>query len=153
MVERLKANDDEAYEELFRTYRDHVARFAYRMLGDSIEASEVIQQVFLRISREVRNFRCDLPLRTWIYRIAISETRKRLCWWRRKPRSAESDTLILRGLGRLSRDHRSILILRDIEGFSYPEISGILGLSPGAVKSRLARARADLRKVMALDVS
>ena len=60
--------------------------------------------------------------------------------------SKEQETAIQQALGRLSREHRSIIVLRDIEGFSYNEIADVLGVSIGTVKSRLARARSDLKK-------
>ena len=60
--------------------------------------------------------------------------------------SKEQEAAIQQALGRLSREHRSIIVLRDIEGFSYNEIADVLGVSIGTVKSRLARARADLKQ-------
>jgi RNA polymerase sigma-70 factor (ECF subfamily) len=60
--------------------------------------------------------------------------------------SKEKEFAIQQALGRLSKDHRSIVVLRDIEGFSYTEIADVLGVSVGTVKSRLARARADMKK-------
>ena len=60
----------------------------------------------------------------------------------------EKELAIQQALAKLSSDHRSIVILRDIEGFSYGEIADVLGVSIGTVKSRLARARADLKKTL-----
>ena len=60
--------------------------------------------------------------------------------------SKERDLAIQQALGKLSSEHRSIIVLRDIEGFSYAEIAEVLGISIGTVKSRLARARTDLKK-------
>jgi RNA polymerase sigma-70 factor (ECF subfamily) len=156
-VERLKANDLAAHDELVLIYRDPVARIAFRVLGDSCEASDVQDEIFLRVSRNIRGLRSDLPLRTWIYRIALSEIRSRARWWRRKYRSvslSESnserghDAVIRAGLLRLSRDLRIVVVLREMEGFSYCEISDVLGISIKAVSSRLARARSELRKTL-----
>ena len=60
--------------------------------------------------------------------------------------SKERENAIQQALGRLSHEHRSIIVLRDIEGFSYNEIADVLGISMGTVKSRLARARGDLKQ-------
>jgi RNA polymerase sigma-70 factor (ECF subfamily) len=60
--------------------------------------------------------------------------------------SKEQGNAIQQALGRLSSEHRSIIVLRDIEGFSYGEIAEVLGISIGTVKSRIARARGDLKK-------
>jgi RNA polymerase sigma-70 factor (ECF subfamily) len=62
--------------------------------------------------------------------------------------SKEQEEAIQKALGKMSGDHRSIIILRDIEGFSYGEIADVLGISIGTVKSRLARGRADLKKAL-----
>jgi RNA polymerase sigma-70 factor (ECF subfamily) len=178
-VQRLQANDDAAYDELARTYTTQIYHVAYRMLGDSAEASDAVQDIFLKVFRNIRSFRGDSSLKTWIYRIAFSEILNRLRWWKRRFRSAtvslddgpegctpglrlshagpsphqaleskEREAVVQGALKELSKDHRSILLLRDIEGFSYNEIADVLGLSAGTVKSRLARARADMKRIL-----
>jgi RNA polymerase sigma-70 factor (ECF subfamily) len=157
LVERLKATESEAFDELVLLYRDPVARIAYRMIGNSCEASDVSEEIFLSVFRNIRSFSGDLPLRTWIFRIALSEIRNWLRWWRRKYRSASAplwndetgqDAAIQEGLRRLSKDHRLIIVLRDMEGFSYAEIADFLGISIKSLSSRLARARGEMRKVL-----
>ena len=174
-VLRLKANEDAAYDELVRTYNDSVFHVAYRMLGDTAEASDVVQEIFIKVFRNIGGFKGEAALKTWVFRIALSEILNRLRWWKSRRRSStvslddppngnghfvadsrpapdemlelkEREIAIQRALGRLSSDHRSIIVLRDIEGFSYTEIAEVLGVSIGTVKSRLARARGDLKK-------
>jgi RNA polymerase sigma-70 factor (ECF subfamily) len=178
-VARLQANEDAAYDELVRTYTNSIFHVAYRMLGDTAEASDAVQEIFLKVFRNIGGFKGEAALKTWIFKIAFSEILNRLRWWRRRYRfattsldepgngigaapglnvassgpspeealqSKEQETAIQQALGRLSREHRSIIVLRDIEGFSYNEIADVLGVSVGTVKSRLARARADLKK-------
>jgi RNA polymerase sigma-70 factor (ECF subfamily) len=174
-VLRLQANEDAAYDELVRTYHTSMYQVAYRMLGDTAEAADVVQEIFLKVFRNIRGFRGDASLKTWIFRIALSEILNKLRWWRRRYRSAtvsldephngngihvsdtkpsphraleskEEEQAIQQALTRLSSDHRSILVLRDIEGFSYTEIADITGISIGTVKSRLARARSEMKK-------
>jgi|SRR6185295_5388901 len=176
-VRRLQANEDTAYDELVRTYNASIYHVAFRMLGDTAEASDAVQDIFLKVFRNIGSFRGDSALKTWIFRIGISEILNRLRWWNRRHRSStvsmdddhggngngihirdsapspqqrletkEQDAAIQQALGRLSGDHRSIVVLRDIEGFSYIEIADVLGISVGTVKSRLARARADMKK-------
>jgi RNA polymerase sigma-70 factor (ECF subfamily) len=180
-VVRLQANEDAAYDELVRTYNASIYHVAFRMLGDSSEAADVVQEIFLKVFRNIRGFRGESSLKTWIYRIALSEILNRLRWWRRRYRfstvslddtgngnaihassgpspqqaleSKEQELAIQKALGTLSGDHRSIVILRDIEGFSYNEIAEILGISIGTVKSRLARARADLKEFLSHEVA
>jgi RNA polymerase sigma-70 factor (ECF subfamily) len=179
-VARLQANEDAAYDELVRVYHAPVFHVAYRMLGDSSDAADAVQDIFLKIFRNVKGFRGDSSLKTWIYRIAFSEILNRLRWWKRRFRSTtvslddgadgkgvvfrvaasgpnplqalenkEREGAIQQALAKLSGEHRSIVILRDIEGFSYTEIAEILGISCGTVKSRLARARGDMKKTLA----
>lgn len=179
-VARLQANEDAAYDELVRTYHASIFHVAFRMLGDSNDAADTVQEIFLKVFRNVQGFRGDSSLKTWIYRIAFSEILNRLRWWKRRFRSAtvsldensegrgvafvlsapgptplqaleakERGGAIQQALTKLSGEHRSIVILRDIEGFSYSEIAEILGISAGTVKSRLARARADMKKSLA----
>jgi RNA polymerase sigma-70 factor (ECF subfamily) len=176
-VHRLKANEDAAYDELVRVYHASIFHVAYRMLGDSGDASDVVQEIFLKVFRNINGFKGESALKTWIFRIAFSEILNRLRWWKRRHRQStvsldeepngngagfhvrdtrptpeqvlqikEQDAAIQEALGKLSGDHRSIIILRDIEGFSYGEIADVLGISIGTVKSRLARGRADLKK-------
>jgi RNA polymerase sigma-70 factor (ECF subfamily) len=178
-VARLQANEDAAYDELVRTYSASIFHVAYRMLGDSAEASDAVQEIFLKVFRNIGGFKGEAALKTWIFKIAFSEILNRLRWWKRRYRyatvslddqppgapasagykvaspspspeealqSKEQEIAIQEALGKLSKEHRSIIVLRDIEGFSYNEIADVLGVSVGTVKSRLARARADLKK-------
>jgi RNA polymerase sigma-70 factor (ECF subfamily) len=178
-VSRLQANEDAAYDELVRVYSASIYHVAYRMLGDAADASDVVQDIFLKIFRNIGGFKGEAALKTWIFKIAFSEILNRLRWWKRRHRFAtlsldeqpngngnpasdyvadsgpspeeilqakERENAIQQALWRISNEHRSILVLRDIEGFSYNEIADVLGISMGTVKSRLARARADLKK-------
>jgi len=178
-VARLQANEDAAYDELVRTYSGSIFHVAYRMLGDSAEAADAVQEIFLKVFRNIAGFKGEAALKTWIFKIAFSEILNRLRWWKRRHRyattslddqpngngvraansvaspsptpeqvlqSKEEEGAIQLALSRLSKDHRSIIVLRDIEGFSYTEIADVLAVSIGTVKSRLARARADLKK-------
>jgi RNA polymerase sigma-70 factor (ECF subfamily) len=176
-VSRLQANEDIAYDELVRTYHASIFHVAYRMLGDAGEAADVVQDIFLKVFRNIRGFKGEAALKTWIFRIAFSEILNRLRWWKRRHRystvsldddhkgnsngyhvtdskptpeealeSKEQERAIQKALSTLSSDHRSIIVLRDIEGFSYSEIADVLGVSIGTVKSRISRARADLKR-------
>jgi RNA polymerase sigma-70 factor, ECF subfamily len=174
-VSRLQANEDAAYDELVRSYSATIYHVAYRMLGDPADASDVVQEIFIKIFRNIKGFKGEAALKTWIFRIAFSEILNRLRWWKRRHKyatvsldegpngkpgtivlhagptpeqvlqSKEREAAIQQALRRLSHEHRSIIVLRDIEGFSYNEIADVLGVSIGTVKSRLARARADLK--------
>src|SRR6267142_2111137 len=87
-IARLKANDDAAYDELVRTYNASIFHVAYRMLNDSAEASDVVQEIFLKVFRNINGFKGEAALKTWIFRIAFSEILNRLRWWKRRYRFA-----------------------------------------------------------------
>jgi RNA polymerase sigma-70 factor (ECF subfamily) len=179
LIARLRANENAAYDELVRTHHAPIYHVAFRMLRDSGEASDVTQEVFLKVFRHIDGFRGESSLRTWIFRIAFSEILNRLRWSRRRylhrtvsieeqsqetveghaplqiadrgpdPEAElqrkEQEEAFQSALRELSDEHRSVAILRDVQGFSYAEIAEILGISMGTVKSRLARARAELK--------
>ena len=171
-VQRLQANDEKTYDQLFLAYRGFVTGIANRLLGDSPECPDVTQEVFLKVFCNIRGFRGDSGLKTWIFRIALSEVLNRQRSWKRRCRfktvavdeslrlvdrrpsphqeleSKEGRETIRQALARLSHDRRSILVLRDIEGLAYDDIATSLGISTGTVKSRLARARADMKRLL-----
>src|ERR1700752_3449803 len=87
-VMRLQANEDAAYDELVRTYSASIFHVAYRMLGDTAEASDIVQEIFLKVFKNIGGFKAESALKTWIFKIAFSEILNRLRWWRRRFRHA-----------------------------------------------------------------
>src|SRR5215468_4346342 len=87
-VARLQANEDAAYDELVRTYSSSIFHVAYRMLGDSAEASDIVQDIFIKVFRNIGGFKGEAALKTWIFKIAFSEILNRLRWWKRRHRFA-----------------------------------------------------------------
>src|SRR4029453_1045317 len=87
-VLRLKANEDAAYDELVRTFNASIFHVAYRMLGDTAEASDVVQEIFIKVFRNIGRFKGEAALKTWIFRNAFSETLNPLRWWKRRYRFA-----------------------------------------------------------------
>jgi RNA polymerase sigma-70 factor (ECF subfamily) len=172
-VQRLQENDERTYDELFVAYRGLIAGVANRYLGDSTECGDVTQEVFKKVFCKISGFRGDSSLRTWIFRITLSEVLNRQRSWKRRYRFRavsldESEHLrdrrrspqqelelkelrasVRQALTRLSHERRSILMLRDIEGLGYDDIATSLGIATGTVKSRLSRARADMRRLLA----
>src|ERR1043166_5420514 len=87
-VSRLQANEDAAYDELVRTYSPSIFHVAYRMLGETAEASDVVQEIFLKVFRNIGGFKGEAALKTWIFKVAFSEILNRLRWWKRRHRSS-----------------------------------------------------------------
>jgi RNA polymerase sigma-70 factor, ECF subfamily len=80
LVSALQAGEERAYEQLIERFQNPVYNLAYRLLNDQADASDVAQEVFLKIFRNVGNFRGDSSLRTWVYRIAVNESHNRRRW-------------------------------------------------------------------------
>jgi len=164
-VERLRAGDPGAFEELVRSYQHRVFGVAVRMLGNAAEAEEIAQEVFLRVHRSVSEFRGEAKLSTWLYAITSRLCLNRLQSGERRHRHAgeealadvpageaggelernEVETALRQAIAALPEERRIVVVLRDVEGLSYEEIARTLDLEPGTVRSRLHRARMDLK--------
>jgi RNA polymerase sigma-70 factor (ECF subfamily) len=167
-LDRLRAGDAPAFEELVMTYQHRVFGVALRMLGNRAEAEEVAQEAFVRAHRALGDFRGDAKLSTWLYAITSRLCLNRLASGERRltshgeeallrlsdagprPDAAlerrELETALGRAIAELPEDRRIVVVLRDIEGLSYEEIAQALELELGTVRSRLHRARADLKE-------
>jgi RNA polymerase sigma-70 factor (ECF subfamily) len=175
LVQQCAAGDEDACTRLVTDHQRMVYQLAFQLLGDSQEALDLSQEVFLNVFRRLGHFRGQSTLRTWIYRIVVNQASNRQRWWRRRRKSqqvpldehdahhgeiAESrhfampDRLlqqqetagrVWQALGELPFDQRTAVVLREIHGLSYEEIAASLGVAVGTVKSRLARARVSLR--------
>jgi len=129
LVARLRKGDRRAFEELVIAYQHRVFGVAVRMLGSRTEAEEIAQETFLRAHRALPEFRGEARLSTWLYAIE----------------RAELDGALRDAIAALPDERRIVVILRDLEGLSYEEIAEALALEPGTVRSRLHRARMDLK--------
>lgn len=178
LVLALRAGAEEAYEELIDLYQHPVYNLVCRLLNDTGEASDVVQEVFLKVFRNIGGFRSNSSLKTWIYRIAVNEAYNHRRWFSRhqtrtlaggpgdkeQPRDTFADpgpspfdvtsdrevrALIESALAELNPKFRTVVVLRDVEGLSYEEIAAVLDLSMGTVKSRMVRGRDALRTIVA----
>ena len=168
LVDRLRRGDPRAFEALVIAYQHRVFGVALRMLRNRAEAEEVAQEVFLRVHRAIDEFRGEAKLSTWLYTIASrlclnrlasgerhapregEETLERLASGDADPADelerSELETALHRAIGELPEERRIVVVLRDVEGLSYEEIAQALGLELGTVRSRLHRARMDLKE-------
>jgi RNA polymerase sigma-70 factor (ECF subfamily) len=163
LLERCRRGEREAFVELVDgTYRQ-VYTLAARLVGDRHEAEDVAQEAYLRVHRSLRTFRGDSSFQTWLYRIvantAMTHLRKRgrfgdladepetvLRLADSRPPEGEVHTDHVRvALNALSDAQRVILLMKDAYGFSCREIADEMGVSEGAVKVRLHRARRRLK--------
>jgi RNA polymerase sigma-70 factor (ECF subfamily) len=162
LVRQAKSGDREAFGALVSRYQLPVYRVVRGVLGDALASEDVAQEVFLKAYGALARFRGDSGFFTWLYRIAVNEA-LRMRKQRRftaldavpepeaPPREEAPDpdrptmATLERLLKRLPDDFRTIVVLRDLEGLSYTEISETLEIPLGTVESRLFRARAELR--------
>jgi RNA polymerase sigma-70 factor (ECF subfamily) len=166
-LDRLRAGEAAAFEELVMTYQHRVFGVALRMLGSAAEAEEVAQEAFVRAHRALGDFRGDAKLSTWLYAITSRLCLNRLASGERRLARQGEETLLRlsdstprpdaalerneleaalgRAIAELPEERRIVVVLRDLEGLSYEEIAQALDLELGTVRSRLHRARADLR--------
>ncbi len=83
LVDGLQLGSEEAFETLIHLYQTPIYNIAYRVLGDPAEAAEAVQETFMKIYKGIKTFRGECGLKTWIYKIAISESLNRQRWWKR----------------------------------------------------------------------
>lgn len=171
LVEECRQGIRQSFNRLVLKYQNKIFSIAYRMLKNADDAKDVTQDVFLAVYRSIDKFRGDSRLSTWLYRIVVN-----LCINRLKSStfryageledyklkntngdimpenpdealSRKNLNLVLeKEIGKLSAESRVMVIMRDVEGLSYEEIAKVLELPEGTVKSRLHRARIDLKE-------
>jgi RNA polymerase sigma-70 factor (ECF subfamily) len=172
LLESARAGDRKALGELLEKLQPILYGFGMRMCGNPDDAQDVLQETLIAITRGIGNFRGDSSLPTWLYTIARSFCIKKRRRHKGEPAVTEplesishveqrsgdvEESLAVRELkarldqaiARLDPKQREVLVLRDVEGLSAPEVAEVLGLRIEAVKSRLHRARAALREQVA----
>jgi RNA polymerase sigma factor (sigma-70 family) len=164
IVQGLRRGDPEAFASLYTAYRLPVYNFVARIVGDSEDAKDLTQEVFLKAFRQLPRGDADLNIRPWLYRVAMTTCLDHLRARKRRAATtpiehdeypapgdtfeqAEVSRLVEQTLGRLSERHRLALVLKDLHGLHHGEIAAILGVSRGATETLLFRARASFRQV------
>ncbi len=171
LLESARAGDAAALEALLTLHAPAVLRFGQKMCRHPEDAQDVLQDALLAAARGVRDFRGDASFATWLFTIVRSYCIKkrrvskfaptetvsfdhdaaaaRLASSAPMPDEAAADHELSRALndaiGELEEASREVLLLRDVEGLTAPEVAGVLGISVDAVKSRLHRARVQVR--------
>ena len=171
-VARCRSGDWEAFSDLMLKYQTRVLTLATRMLGSPSEAEDIAQDIFAKVFLSLHKFRGAARFSTWLYRITVNH-----CLNYMRSRARQQQTLVAieskdlaeaspasnpqwrleqkerwalvqAKLQALSPEHRTIIILRDIEGLAYEEIAEVLLLESGTVKSRIHRARMELKDLL-----
>ncbi|KWT91588.1 RNA polymerase sigma factor [Candidatus Magnetominusculus xianensis] len=164
--------DSDAFDRLVLMYKDKIYNLCYRFLGVHAEAEDAAQDVFMKVYTSINQFKFQASFSTWLYRIAVNTCKNRLksYTWRNffsfkagitdeelpeitdsrplpdmQMEKAQLTRAVEKAIAALPVAQRLVVVLRDIEGLSYEEISTITGFNPGTVKSKISRARQALR--------
>ncbi len=173
VLEEVAAGNIDAYGKIVERYRGRLYNFVYRFVGERETAEDIVQDTFLRAFRKREEYRAIANFSTWLFTIAgnlaKSELRRRKRWRLfslhrddesdtgfelpdesyRPDTMAEStiaDVQIQQAIQTLPENYRQVILLRDVEGLSYQEISEIVSCPVGTVKSRVNRARLKLQQ-------
>jgi RNA polymerase sigma-70 factor (ECF subfamily) len=170
LVAECRAGRTDAFGVLVERYQDRLYPTALRLTGAVEDALDLLQETFLRAFLKLKGFHGDSSFYTWVYRImvnlALTGRRRRL------PRRfktglvgdapdsseasdpgshldrAEREALVQRALDRLAVDHRVVVVMKEFDGLRYEEIASALGVPLGTVRSRLHRARCELKSML-----
>jgi RNA polymerase sigma-70 factor, ECF subfamily len=173
LVEACRAGQTEAFGVLVERYQDRLFQMIRRLDGSPEDAKDILQDTFLRAFQKLDQFHGESSFYTWVYRIAVNLAlsgyrRQRVrAWLGQKSQGgarhedpadesaaadptysieqAERERLVQSALGQLGPEHRAVVVLKDFDGRRYEEISAILKIPVGTVRSRLHRARCELR--------
>jgi len=171
-IQAAQAGDLPAFNRLVMAYQGMAYNVAYRIVGDADAAADACQEAFISAFKAIKKFRGG-SFKSWMLRIVTNACYDHLRYTGRRPADSleevaenpqhalklvsdhehpeeytlrqELNEMIQSGIETLPADQRVVLVLSDVQGFSYQEIADITGISLGTVKSRLSRARARLR--------
>jgi len=180
LIRKAKQGDQSAFEQLVLAHQNRVFTLAFRMVNDREEAADLAQEAFLKAWQGLPNFQGESSFSTWLHRLTTNlcidwlrrQTRRReiepvaslddeeRSWAepadpgqdpQRQLERKELHRALARALQALPDHHRQVLVMRELSGLSYQEIGQALDLDMGTVKSRIARARLALRKLLLAD--
>lgn len=165
-IELTLAGNNKGFDMLVHKYQGRIYRLVQSLVPDFDTAKDVVQETFIRAFKALRNYRRESQFYTWLYRIALNTSYNHLKTtrnWHTKTESLDEELSevhevdhmgpervrenedlkqgIQIAVSQLPMDLRSALVLRELEGFSYEQISEIVGCELGTVKSRISRAR------------
>jgi RNA polymerase sigma-70 factor (ECF subfamily) len=177
LLAAARQGDTAALETLLMRYQPHLYRFGLRMCGNVADAGDVAQESLISMARSLRDFRGDSSVSSWLYTIARrfcikkrrrskfapareesldapgADAARRLADPAPSPEQTATNqelaAALTQAIDALDPPQREVLVLRDVEGLSAPEVAKILGVSVDAIKSRLHRARIAVRQTLA----
>ncbi|MBQ2614613.1 MAG: sigma-70 family RNA polymerase sigma factor [Clostridia bacterium] len=178
LIQRAQNGDTHAFEILVQEYQTRIFSIAYRMMQNQEDAADLTQEILLKLFKNLDKFRGNSKFSTWVYRVAtnscldaLKKAKRQSAYSLDKAIETEEGTLlgeipdkgsmpqelaekkamieaVRLGILKLSKEHQRVIVLREVEGFSYEEIAQILNCSVGTVKSRINRGRENLKKIL-----
>jgi RNA polymerase sigma-70 factor (ECF subfamily) len=170
LVERCRNGDLGAFEELYRAHAGRVYSLAVRMLGNTADAEDLLQEIFLAAHRKLGSFRGESALGTWLYRLATNQildyVRSRSARTGQLTDGLEDDSVVAdaaghrlgdraiaridleRALAQLPEGSRAAFVLHDVQGLEHSEVAEVLGIAEGTSKSQVHKARLRLRRLL-----
>lgn len=171
LILKCRAGDSRFYEPLVRAYENEGHRLALGMLRDADAAHDAVQQSFVKAYQALDRFELGRDFRPWFLQILRNQCRDMLRRGKagfevrrldevlaeriaspsdpeRERRRAAAREVLWEALGRVSADHREVLVMKELEGFSYGEIAEATAVPEGTVASRLYHARRALREAL-----
>lgn len=177
LIQQAQKGSHQAFEKLIVEHEQRIYAICLRMLGNEQEAYDAAQEVCLKVWRQLPQFESHSKLSTWLYRITTNQCLDHLRKQKRKQEVSfykyigeeereatyEETTenpigtyieevalqdVIAQALSQLKSEYRILIVLRDMQGYSYEQISNHLDLPVGTVKSRISRARQKLKKIL-----
>lgn len=170
LVERCRAGDLGAFEELYRQHAGKLFSLTVRMIGNPADAEDLLQEIFLSAHRKLESFRGESALGTWLYRLAMNQCldylRSRTArtiqvtdsldeepgWYSPGQAGLAEQTVsridLERALARLPEGCRAAFLLHDVEGLEHREVADVLGIAEGTSKSQVHKARLRLRSLL-----
>jgi RNA polymerase sigma factor (sigma-70 family) len=163
-ITRAKKGDQEAFALLVSRFKQNIFRYAYGMLGDRMEAEDAAQEAFIKAFYSLPKLDNAYAFSSWLIRIASNLCYDRLhklnkehalaAEWidthvpQNDMQQSDLHMMVEAAMKTLSPEHREVVILRDLQGYSYEEIAEMINVPLGTVKSRISAARLLLRKEM-----
>jgi RNA polymerase sigma-70 factor (ECF subfamily) len=171
-VARCRGGDLGAFEELYTAHAGRLYSLAFRMLGNTADAEDLLQEIFLSAHRKLESFRGDAALGTWLYRLAMNQildyVRSRAARAGQLTDGLDDASVVAdarghrladraidridleRALGELPDGCRAAFVLHDVEGLEHKEVAQVLGIAEGTSKSQVHKARLRLRKLLSV---
>ncbi len=170
LIERCREGDLAAFEEIYRAHSGKLYSLACRMLGNPVDAEDLLQEIFLSAHRKLEGFRGESALGTWLYRLATNQCldylRSRAAKTSQvtgaiedEPSLSDSGSRAIaertvarmdleRALAKLPGGARAAFVLHDIQGLEHSEVASALGIAEGTSKSQVHKARLRLRAIL-----